>query len=520
MTYTGREPALKGLSPTVHETLVQILIQIKDLLEKVGEVADSYGLGSLTPEIPRIQRSPSLAIEEINRQATLVFKVEKSCNVFKRLRWVVRDCTKFGILLSHLTNLIDTLYEFCPVGRQRELTHAVEAETLATTIIDNGIYGVRQLQNAARESNSASLQGASVIAVAMEGARTANEAAQLVGTHVPFRPADDIILNLRRIRFTDHSNHSTIRAWALLQDQLQGGSYGYQSRASPVVVEWRHYDAMALRHMSKIEMQARLEGLVRMLQSSGRNSRFKNLDCVGYFEDNTAPRFGLVYRYPSNWESTSSPETLGEILGRGRSVPYLEERFALADFLAESLYEFLAAGWLHKSINSNNLLFFQGADPASEGRISLNEPYFSGFARSRPDDPNAVTELAMNDLAETLYCHPDIMGGETRAAARFHALHDIYSLGTVLLEIGTWTSLRRRYIPGTDGPSFRRQLLKTDVPQLGPAVGGRFMTVVKKCIGGSFDGLAGFTGTEPDYNLNLLRSFYWEVVSVLKSCQV
>jgi len=212
--------------------------------------------------------------------------------------------------------------------------------------------------------------------------------------------------------------------------------------------------------------------------------------------------------------------TLYEMLGDRTYYPPLEDRFHLACQLSESIFAFLTSGWLHKTISAVNLLFFSDGPGNDSASFSLTRPYLSGFARSRMVNQVALTSMGMTDFPDTLYCHPAVMGGERRASAFYHALYDIYSFGIVLLEIGTWTRLESFYTRGTDGPSFQRHLAGTAVPQLGATMGSKYMNLVLKCIQGRFDGLKEFRGTERDYNVNLLRSFHWEVVSVLKSINV
>lgn len=122
-----------------------------------------------------------------------------------------------------------------------------------------------------------------------------------------------------------------------------------------------------------------------------------------------------------------------------------------------------------------------------------------------------------------IYRHPDVQGLADATSPSFHALYDIYSLGTVLLEIGIWMKLRRLYEGGTSGFAFRDRLVNRFVPQLGASMGERYMTAVRKCLTGQFDGVQKFLAHErktADYILNLQRSFYWEVVKVLRDCRV
>jgi HET-S-like prion-inhibition and propagation protein len=511
-------PNLEKLSPPVYETLIQTLIRIKELLEEVNEVGEKYGLSTPTPIESDIERNETIARQEIRRQATMVYKVDQSCSAFRKVRWTIYDRSKFETLVAQLTSLVDALYEFCPPDRQRDLSCNIEAEVLVTTLIDDGASGVRMLQEASQQIENKIIIGAQNFATVRASAETVDFSmtGQFAGGLSCFNPSRDIYLHHSAIRIANSPDHTKGRAWATFSTHT---SHGIQY--IPVVVEWCTYNEMTMQRVSKIDLQLKIEGLVRMLRDSTHRHRFRHLNCIGYFEDPTAARFGMVYRCPSDPTagSVTAVSTLHQLL-KSKHVPALEDRFALASLLAESLFSFLAAGWLHKTINSLNLLFFSSGNGPSSQQFSLKEPYLSGFARSRMVNNVILTSMGMAQFPDTLYCHPDVMGGERRTATNSHPLHDIYSLGTVLLEIGTWVRLEKRYIAGTDGPTFRRELTQDAVPQLGPAMGTRYMQIALKCIEGRFDGLANFNGTEPDYNLNLLRSFYWEVVSVLKSFQI
>jgi hypothetical protein len=172
-------------------------------------------------------------------------------------------------------------------------------------------------------------------------------------------------------------------------------------------------------------------------------------------------------------------------------------------------------------------MFFQHADlPRTIAGelpplLSLSDPYFTGFALSRRDD--AISGLIPPDTDVGIYRHPDVQGLAGKAISLYHYLHDIYSLGTVLLEIGTWCRLKDFFIQGQSGDAFRERLLLRKVPVLGVSMGEKYMTAVRKCLDGRFDGMVHFQDHErnqSDYILNLQRSFYWEVVKVLKECRV
>jgi hypothetical protein len=523
--------ARENVSDPVYETVVSTLVEIKSLLEDVARICSRYGLERIG-EIPPDQRQDSA--REIRRQATMVDRVQRSCSLSQRMRWAVRDQPRFADLVTRLTQFNDALYQFCPVRQRPSLTLAIEAETLARTIIDEGPPGVQNMRVAAAQAAGLSIRDLERRAAAFI-AGSQRELMERSDPTMNFRPNPNLLMNIQQLSLVSEipNDIPDKRDWAQIRSQ-----YHPPLRS---VIEWRPFDPMKVSGPLKSALQLRIESLVRMLQQEPKPRCFRVLDCLGYFEDNTRPRFGIVLRLPQECQQDPDcmPQPLFQRLSSAHRIPYLGDRFNLAAFLSESLYEFHISGWLHKSINSHNILFFQKSQGTSHNRadgnssspFSLRDPYFTGFVSSRPDDPNAVSSERIVEPELGIYRHPEVQGISGQAAVPFHVSHDLYSLGTVLLEIGHWTKLRKLYYGGggglpvnaMSGNDFRNLLLNKYVAQLGPVMGERYMVAVRKCLDGRFDGLSGFRDHErdqPDYILNMKRSFYWEVVRVLQDVRV
>jgi hypothetical protein len=514
----GPGDSLEHLAPIIYETVVQTLIQINELLQKATTVAGQYGLRDHQLSRPAIERNPSVAAGEIQRQATMINKIQKSCSLFQRFCWVVQDRSKFVGMIEILTKFIDALYEFCPANRREHLTLAVEADELTTTLIDQGRPGMQALQQAARSSTCTTLQSVGALATIRDrGIELQHVEATTSGNSSHQSPPRYTIPIQGLHIFPSTPEIAKTRAHGALRDQRQ----------TQVLIEWRTYNPLTLDSVLKEDLQRRLDALAQMLAPAHAAKCFRTLHCLGHFEDTMSTRFGLAFQYPSAWDKPDAiePLSLYQIMTRKDKVPYLGERYALATFLAESLYEFLVAGWLHKGINSHNILFFRSSTrdiwDGPSGPISLQDPYFAGFALARPDGSDIQTSRrAPATTGIALYRHPDVMGLNGGTIARYHSLHDIYSLGLILLEIGTWTRIEKRFIPGTRPQSFKGEIIAAAVPQLGPSMGEKYMRVVEKCLTGQFEGTRSFVGNEPDYVLNLQRSFFWEALDVLKKIAV
>jgi hypothetical protein len=502
----------ENLSPVVYETVVRNLIHIKELFETATELTEKYGLRRET-NAPMHELARRTATAEVQRHQAMIDRVKQSCTLFQQFRWVIYDRSSFLGFVQSLSKQIDALYEICPVDRQRELTLAIQCEAVVMTLIDQGQSGIRALQDAVRQGLVPSTLGVGDM-VSLANAHGRATTVRLVEQGHYVQPSANLLFSHR-----DISIHQSDRDASWTTGSLR------TAISPPVIIEWRTYNSMTLVDMKKEDLENRIIALIDMLSSRNRPHSFRLLDCVGYFEDQTAYRFGLVFRYPSSPEGVVEdikPVTLYQILS-SRKVPYLGERFALASFLAESIYRFLSAGWLHRNLTSHSLLFFRPSDPWAEEAAftSLSDPYFSGFALARPDGSHIQDSRRAPSNANFMYYrHPDVMGLQNTPVLRHHPLYDIYSLGTILLEIGTWVRLKRRFVEGSTGLQFRQTLLRDAVPQLGPAMGEKYMTVVQKCMTGRFERVSSFTGHESDYHVCLTRAFYWEVVNVLKTCQV
>jgi len=124
--------------------------------------------------------------------------------------------------------------------------------------------------------------------------------------------------------------------------------------------------------------------------------------------------------------------------------------------------------------------------------LDFRNPYIVGFNHSRRDGLDEYTEGAEATMAHREYQHPTYRMGSTA----FQKSFDYYSLGLVLLEIGTWNSLSNIYGPyPTHSPSDLRQVyIEFCDCQLRMLMGPIFMEVTKECLqsdtGSDEDGLS------------------------------
>ncbi|RYP44050.1 hypothetical protein DL768_009458 [Monosporascus sp. mg162] len=322
------------------------------------------------------------------------------------------------------------------------------------------------------------------------GAKPALDLRQNVLGHEPAPEAEELELPRDLIRF---------RPGGAKAGRFQYGFF----EEKPVVIERIPYtpvegstdvppqDLHRVRRMDRFEKQI---GLVIYLENDG---------------DRASPPAGLLDLYHG-----SSNESGNAAKPRHVRVP-LGLRFQLAHSLAVALEGLHRVRWVHKGVESKNLVFFPPAANEAGGPGvgvgGLDGPYLFGFEWARPED--AETDLTSDfSLKNNAYRHPNRWG---KPNVKFTKAHDVYSLGVVLLELACWKSifgLKFKNLKDTsrcEPEALRREMLKSvreDIPHL---VGQSFAAVVETCL--RFDEI-----TERFDELRTHEEFKENVVGVLR----
>jgi serine/threonine protein kinase len=198
-------------------------------------------------------------------------------------------------------------------------------------------------------------------------------------------------------------------------------------------------------------------------------------------------------------------------------------RFALE--LAECVFFLHLTGWLHKGINSFNILISglqanksntsTSKSPPSGGRLSL-----VGFRTSRLDKPDEKSEKFHQSPHASLYIHPDYQSeGQNHTYSR---IYDIYSLGVCLLELAFWQPI---WVYGEYKPkkhtlkSFAKKLqTESTLNTLEFSVGSPYRRAVEWCLKSKVNNSQG--GTDQSKKIEQASEFWEKVVVELAKCSI
>jgi hypothetical protein len=261
--------------------------------------------------------------------------------------------------------------------------------------------------------------------------------------------------------------------------------------------------------------KTKVKSLARLLHQP-KEQIFRIPHCYGWCyspQSSTISYFfeAVVQNSIGNGWNNLKPLSLSDLLRRSDLRPELGFKYALACKLATSIAQLHMVQWLHESFRSDNIVFLEQEDPAGRLDCSRLEPLVLGFEFSRQES-DFSDGLPDYLPARDIYRHPQRQG---RPERRFSKIHDIYSLGVVLLEIGLWEPAlsleKNNFINAGSGSKIREQLVKQAERRLDGKVGKRYKAIVVKCLSSDF----GVTGDTRE-DLNLQQAFRAQVIDVLE----
>ncbi|KAJ4319131.1 hypothetical protein N0V84_006493 [Fusarium piperis] len=470
-----RNPQLRTLALQILGELHSAVTDFNKLKERYGLVDEGGGGRSAGLEVKggkgkKSSPSPSRkgSRDDESRKSNGLVKTSSASSerswgkeLGLRAKWVIGDKEKFINLLKDLRDYNDGLERLFPLSHlpsfQRAWTHQL-------------------LESAQRDLTQLSLLETAATGVYPQLTTSANLKKLRINLdtrpQASFKPTFALKVPRPALELTEEEDGD---------NNHRGRSKGRHETAGDVVIEWVDYDREDVEE--RVAHVRRLDDLARMMHSASEcHPDLHSIDCVGYVDDSSRCRYGLVYKAPS-----PSFSTLHEVIASpDLKTPDLDDRVRLAHTLAVALWSLHSLDWLHKSLCSANILFFPSAfstsahSPTAAAALvpDIQRPYLTGFDASRPDFDQALSVAPRNPSIATLHRHPASLRGFPHCKPM-----DIYSLGLVLLEIGLWKILQAYHRPHYSADRWRDKVVRAVlVPGLGSKVGRRYRDVVEKCL--------------------------------------
>ncbi|TKA75025.1 hypothetical protein B0A55_04796 [Friedmanniomyces simplex] len=234
----------------------------------------------------------------------------------------------------------------------------------------------------------------------------------------------------------------------------------------------------------------RLSKLAELLASPNLPSELRVPPFYGLHDNVKAASFGLLYDLAEVYQgdpASLAPKSLHQLLSdrNERELPDLERRYSLASDLAEALAALHDLEWFHKDLSSHSVLFLPTSDRQPYWKT---QPYLIGFHHSRQtrEDFSEGPLTASQDRSRERYHDPEYLSKDNGQFRRFRPEFDYYSLGILLLEIASWTTIGA--IMSThaseDYQTFAMAVIEEKLTGLQFSMGSVYAAVVEQCLTG------------------------------------
>ena len=243
----------------------------------------------------------------------------------------------------------------------------------------------------------------------------------------------------------------------------------------PVLVEYKTYGESDATTDNIAQSEQRMKHLTSLLKSAC-SPDFRTLQCTRWFHQADNNRFGLIFKMPVTHGGFITLRDAIIRCDRTRR-PTLGQRYSIARMIGNALLRWHRAHWVHQGIASYNIVFF-----IRDGMIDYCNPYLCGFEYARPSgDPSTSRRVKRFEL--NVYRYPTRQGVPTKYHTK---IHDIYSYGVLLLEVGVW-ELVEECFDGMDKMSlspFKMQehLIEESKLRLGHYAGGAYQKAADRCL--------------------------------------
>lgn len=225
-----------------------------------------------------------------------------------------------------------------------------------------------------------------------------------------------MVLEVRRMNQTQsmrkqiHFSNPLDEWWPKGNEKWCWSEYRQDGRKINILVEWKHINAanpppphntFTFKNMVRVKIES-LTSLLKIPENV-RVPGLRMLNCLGVFKrsNDDEVSYGIVFEVPSKRH-----QTLLDVLQKDAGFVRQSQWMLMAKALAKAVLYLHLARWLHKGIQSSNILLFERED----GTIDYAEPYLVGYEYSRQSGKISLTEKVEDDLVTNLYRHPRMQG--------------------------------------------------------------------------------------------------------------
>lgn len=436
LTEWGRRSGLLGddgvLDRRLNASAVEATLQqLRDLLLDSKALKKKYGLAIEEGHDAQPQSvgqiGVSTGVSDDTRQ--WIFSkagIDQDPGILKRLWWAAVDKDKISQLAADVQSLVRGLWELLDPWRQDDLLSSTKRLGFHLVALNDKFDQLSSLEdafNTLRGSSNLSNSTLKTISVSAEvkALRVGLDEGELHLINAPKRHT--LLKKLKPLNRLKLANFKPLK-----KDETMGHA---EYDGEVVFVERKPIDRML-----RSKIMPRAENIAALLNLP-KDETFCSLTCNGIVEDDGMISFVFNHLTPNQ---KREPRSLLELFSAkgGIGPPSLTVRIRLALRITRTIQSIHRAGWLHKNVRSENIIFFQSKNTTDPSDI-LDDPFLVGFSFARADSPTEISEQPSADPKHDIYRHPAALGEPSES---FSAIMDAYSLGTVLLEIAEWRALR------------------------------------------------------------------------------
>ncbi|KAJ4376386.1 hypothetical protein N0V83_001669 [Neocucurbitaria cava] len=198
-------------------------------------------------------------------------------------------------------------------------------------------------------------------------------------------------------------------------------------------IEWKTFDYETPQ--SERKSQRNFEdhtAVLKTLNEGDQAGQFRIPRCLGYFKETEIVLCGFVFEKPNSFDRVVSLRDL--LTSTNADLPTLADRIRLMYLLYATIKHFHASRYAYYNIRSDSILFFRSNDPIEFLEFRITQPYMSGSAFSGAH----LGDLRIGKDKRPTYAFPK---HDLDDYIKMDEMHDLYSLGIVLLEIAHWKPL-------------------------------------------------------------------------------